>query len=210
MKCYGRFKSTSRDCAGCGIRQYCADAADPQVLAEQGFISFEHADFSAGLAVPALQDKCDGGGSDAERPRYSRRDMLELISFMVCLDAQTLQMLDAKLNNPSVTFAEMADSIGVSRQAVHKYIKKRCEESPELAPLLRNKQNKIKQGGTTNFMEAVCRIKQQTFKKRSERPNVNSNCSGILTSLTRNLDLSRMSICKGGVNYVPDSVTATS
>ncbi|MDD3118219.1 MAG: hypothetical protein PHQ27_03490 [Victivallales bacterium] len=135
-----------------------------------------------------------------EKPVYSRHDMLEAIAFLVCLDAQTLSFLDEKINNPAVSFSEMARSRRISRQAVHKFILKRCREVPELAPLLHNRQNRTKQGGTNNFMEAVCQIKQQTFRKKSAKPNTNSKSSGTLTSLMQNLDLSRMSICKGGRN----------
>ena len=55
---------------------------------------------------------------------YSRNDLLEVIAFLLALDTQTLDMLDSKIGNPGISFSEIARHRGVSRQAVHKFIKK--------------------------------------------------------------------------------------
>jgi len=199
MKCYGNYKKRSKNCSECKLSSYCAEAADPDLLCSSQ-TSYENIDYAEEYAdQPEVETK----SVKPEVMCYSHKDMLELISFMVCMDTQTLQFLDKKLHDPTVSFSDMARDMEISRQAVHKFVKKRCEEIPELEPLLRNRQNKLKQGGTCNFMEAVCQIKQ-TFRKKSEKQNINLGSSGTLKFLTRNLDLSRMSIYKGAENCARD------
>ncbi|MBN2640519.1 MAG: hypothetical protein JXR78_02580 [Victivallales bacterium] len=201
MKCYGNYKSKSKRCSVCELKKFCEESLDPELL-DSRMTTFENIEYAEEYACEQAPPS-DEARNKTELMCYSRLDMLEMISFMVCMDSQTLHMLDQKLNNPSVNFSDMARNMKISRQAVHKFIKKRCEEIPELEPLLRNRQNKLKQGGTTNFMEAVCQIRQTSGKKLEKR-NTNSNCSGILKSLTRNLDLSRMSIYRGARSCVID------
>lgn len=197
MNCYGNYSRKKKDCKTCKLASYCCDAGDPGEDLQGKTVSYDviedHENFAVSAIPVAVAEK-------AEPRRYTRKDMLEAIAFMVCLDAQTLEFLDLKINDPSLSFSDIARGRNISRQAVHKFILKRCREIPELEPLLHNRQNRMKQGGTNNFMEAVCQIRQQTSRKKSAKPNVNSNSSGILTSLTRSLDLSRMSICKGARN----------
>ena len=195
MICYGRYNRKKKECGACQYAEYCREAGDPAADLQGKIVSYE--------AMAAIEEKVLPHVTEEEKrekPVYTRQDMLEAIAFLVCLDAQTLEFLDQKINDPAISFSEMARSRTVSRQAVHKFILKRCREVPELEPLLHNRQNRMKQGGTNNFMEAVCQIRQQTFRKKSAKPNTNSKFSGTLTSLMRNLDLSRMSICKGDRN----------
>ncbi len=199
MKCYGNYNKRSKKCTKCEMSKYCAEAADPELLSNSQ-TSYEKIDYAEEFAD---QPNTGNQSIKPEVMYYSHKDMLELISFMVCMDSQTLQILDKKLNDPTVSFSDMARDMKVSRQAVHKYVKKRCEEIPELEPLLRNRQNKLKQGGTRNFMETVCQIKQ-TFRKKSEKQNTNLDSSGTLKFLTQSLDLSRMSIYRGVGNCVND------
>ena len=200
--CYGNYSTRRTRCHDCELAMYCRDAGDPAPDLQGRIIEYDTIEYAEEYAVPA--EPLPGAIKKSERAMYTRSDLLEAISFLVCLDAKTLEFLDAKINDPSVSFADLAKSRRISRQAVHKFISKRCREVPELEPFLHNRQNRNRQGGTNNFMEAVCQIKQQTFKKRSEKQNENSRFSGTLMSLTRNLDLSRMSICKGDRSCVPD------
>jgi len=76
--------------------------------------------------------------ASAERDRrYSRADLLEVVAFMVSMDRRTLDILALKLQRPDLRFNDIAKLKGISRQAVHKMVKKRIlAELPELAPLV--------------------------------------------------------------------------
>jgi len=126
---------------------------------------------------------------------YSRNDLLEVIGFLLALDTQTLDMLDSKIGNPGISFSEIARKRGVSRQAVHKFIKKKCAQIPELSIILQN--NSQKRKISKKFMEEVCRIKKQTSEKRLKKQKVNLRSSKKLICWNPSLDLSKMSIFKG-------------
>ncbi len=136
-----------------------------------------------------------------DEKEYSRIDLLEVISFVVSMDLKALEVLDEKIRDPEVKFSDLARKRRVSRQAVHKHVLKKCRAIPELEAILRNRRNKIDNNKKTTFMEEVCQIRRRMLKKRSQQQKENSKCSGKLTSLMRNLDLSRMSICKEGMSW---------
>jgi predicted DNA-binding protein YlxM (UPF0122 family) len=133
-----------------------------------------------------------------DKPEYTRADMMEVIGFILKLDFKTLDVLSEKIAQPDINFAEIARTRNISRQAIHKFIKKKCEEVPELESLLRNRKKNIKQK-KQNFMEAVCLIKQQMSREKLKRQKRGLRCSRRLISLNQNLDLSGMSIFKGSI-----------
>jgi predicted DNA-binding protein YlxM (UPF0122 family) len=85
-----------------------------------------------------------GAELDVNFPEYTRQEMLEVIVLMMSLDFQTLEMLEQKINNPDVTFAEMGKRKRISRQAVHKFITKKCLEVPELEEIFKNRRRNVK------------------------------------------------------------------
>jgi len=205
IACYGDYHGHYDKCRKCGYAKYCQEAThDDAAIANDRANAVDLAGMegleerSMVLAVPAPRP------ARRRQPEFTRDDLLEVISFMVCMDADTLAVLDAKINDPSVSFAELARQRKVSRQAMHKLIVRKCEEVPELASILHNRQNKLRQGGTNSFMEAVWEIRQQTSGRKLKKPNDGSKSSGTLMSLTRNLDLSRLSIFSGVRNYISD------
>jgi predicted DNA-binding protein YlxM (UPF0122 family) len=134
----------------------------------------------------------------SEKPQYTRADMMEVIGFILKLDFKTLDVLSEKIAQPDINFAEIARTRNVSRQAIHKFIKKKCEDVPELEPLLRNRK-KINKQNKQNFMEAVCQIRRQMLKEKLKRQKKGLKCSRRLISLNQNFDLSKMNIFKGSV-----------
>ncbi len=196
MECYGSLFNKRKDCRECKLREWCENASDPPLLSHQmlDWDSVSELTTPSNMTVvhpvesPPVADIMD-------RRLYSRNDLLEVIGFLLALDTQTLDMLDSKIGNSGISFSEMARRRGVSRQAVHKFIKKKCAQIPELSIILQNNSQKRKL--TRNFMEEVCRIKKQTFGKRLKRQRVNSRSSRKLICWNRNLDLSKMSIFKG-------------
>jgi len=202
IPCYGNFSAEQEKCRNCNYAAYCrgAVAAEQQGGWPSRTVDFAVVEFSEAVVEAAAPVR---KMPDSER-RFTRDDLLEVISFMVCMDRETLKMLDATLADPTISFAELAGQRKVSRQAVQQYIRRKCEEVPELASALHIRQNKLRQGGTNSFMEAVWQIRRQMSERRSKERKSGSKCSGTLTSLMRNLDLSRLSIYSGGRNCASD------
>jgi len=202
IECYGSFHARRESCRQCVYAEYCRTATedDAAAISPSGMVDFAAVEFSEEVVLAAASSV----QPSVRRPEFTREDLLEVISFMVCMDSDTLGILDAKINDPTISFATMARQRNISRQAIHQLILKKCQEMPELAPVIHNRQNKLRQGGTNSFMEAVWEIRQQTSGRKSKKPNGGSKFSGTLTSLTRNLDLSRLSIYSGGRNYISD------
>ena len=107
------------------------------------------------------------------------------------MDEKTLEILAEKIQSPEISLADIGRKKNLTRQAIHKYIKNRCKEIPELAAVF-NRQNEK----TTTFMEAVCQIRQKSSERNSKKPELNSSSFRSLTSLHLSLDLSRLSIGK--------------
>lgn len=67
----------------------------------------------------------------AERDRrYSRADLLEVITFMAALDIRSLALIADKLKDPDLNLSDLAGKRGISRQAVHKLVKQRLDGFP--------------------------------------------------------------------------------
>ena len=196
MECYGRLFNKCKDCMDCELLKWCETASDPPRLSHQ-MLDW---DLVSELAMPLnmpLEHPSEALPSDnsVDEQLYSRNDLLEVIGFLLALDTQTLDMLDNKIGNPGISFSEIARQRGVSRQAVHKFIKKKCAQIPELSIILQNNSQKRKL--TKNFMEEVCRIRKQMSEKRLKKQRADSKFSKKLTCWNRSLDLSGMSIFKG-------------
>jgi predicted DNA-binding protein YlxM (UPF0122 family) len=181
--------------------------------------SFEKVEYSeeiAEIATEGVASIPEAIDQPAEKKIYTKADLLEVISFLVCLDQTTLSILNAKFGNPDVQFSEIAREQGVSRQAIHKLVLSRCEEIPELEPLLRNRKRMMEcehlrikaeadkaesnfiplqtKPKAVSFKEAVCQIRKKMSEERLKKLSNVSESSKRLTSLTQRLDLSRLSI----------------
>jgi len=137
-ECYGQDKKWKR-CRFCACRKWCRKAGDPTLLHQEMRTMTD----SHGICDQMVYEQkmpCDE--LDENVPEYTRQEMLEVIVLMMSLDLQTLEMLEQKINDPDVSFAKMGKKKKVSRQAVHKFITKKCLESPELEAILRNRKRK--------------------------------------------------------------------
>ncbi len=191
MECYGRLFNKCEDCGNCQLRKWCESASDPPRLSHQ-MLDW---DLVSELTVPLNMTVVNPSDNSMDEQLYSRNDLLEVIGFLLALDTQTLDMLDNKIGDPGISFSEIARRRGVSRQAVHKFIKKKCAQIPELSVILQNNSQKRKL--TKNFMEEVCRIRKQMSEKRLKKQKADSKFSKKLICWNRSLDLSEMSIFKG-------------
>lgn len=198
MKCYGKSFGRGGECVSCEYATWCKDAT---LLDRKNSrdIEFDAGSGNSALSVEPVYPRCND--NNMEKKEYSRYDLLEVISFVVSMDAKALEVLDEKLRDPEIKFSDLARKRRVSRQAVHKHVLKKCQAIPELEVILRNRRNRIDTNKKSTFMEEVCRIRRKMLKQRSQQQKENSKCSGRLTSLMRNLDLSRMSICKEGMIF---------
>ncbi len=200
MECYGKLFQKKEECAKCKLGKWCATAGDPELLVDK---MMNLSGFSPILEDDLPQQPPETTPEKKDSRTYSQEDLYEVIAFFLALDWQTIEMLEQKLNHPEIKFTEMSRERKITKQAVHKFIKSRCEMFPELEPFLRNRKNRINNNSTKNnetFMEAVCRIKKTTYETQSKRPEPVSPSWKSLNCLTRNLDLSRLSIHKGAVS----------
>lgn len=136
MNCYGKYYGKRSQCSDCASRRHCSAAMDQPLLNPEG---------TPDWMLEKVLSRCPSSTNrfaKAERDRrYSRADLLEVIAFMVSMDRSTLEMIAVKLDKPDLKFADIARAKGVSRQAVHKMVKKRIlAELPELAPLVDSRQ----------------------------------------------------------------------
>ncbi len=141
MECYGRKHSQLPECRHCRLKRYCAGAADPPLLADRAL-------------PPAVNEKLLSSRQPSHRNRlqqqerdrrYSRADLLEVIGFMASLDATSIQLIDQKLQEPSLNLSSLAGLRGVSRQAMHKLVKRRLTAIPELEAIITYRRHKRQQ-----------------------------------------------------------------
>ncbi len=184
MHCYSHYNICKEECKNCELRDYCKESTEenPSLLSSRARkIPIE--EIPKPLPIPAKHTE--------KEKIYSRRDMLELITFIVAMDEKTLEILAEKIKVPEISLADIGRKKNLTRQAIHKYIKNRCKEIPELAAVF-NRQNEK----TTTFMEAVCQIRQKSSERSSKKQELSFSSCRNLTSLHQNLDLSRLSIGK--------------
>ena len=53
-------------------------------------------------------------------------------------------VLEEKINNPDISLAKIAKKRKITRQAVHKYLKAKCESIPEIAAIMFNRRHRKK------------------------------------------------------------------
>ncbi len=204
--CYGLYFSKLPECLTCSYKRHCGKAGDPLPLSTSPLpeelnerILTKHRRSTDNRYERAEQD-C----------RYSRADLLEVITFMAALDIRSLELITRKLADPDLNLSELAERRGVSRQAMHKMVRQRLERIPELAAVLtyrKHKNNSLPQ--PTTFMEEVCRIRRQTQENRSKKPKLASSCLRKLRSLKPSLLSSPMNILKGAVIWRNDLTQST-
>ena len=184
MHCYSQYHVNKEECRSCELLAYCKDSTEsmPSLISNRAKkIPTDE------IAKPLpLQP-----GDRNSKKLYTHYEMLELIAFLVAMDEKTLSILSEKIQNPAISLADIGRKKNITRQAIHKLVKKRCEQIPELASVFNRKNEKI-----PTFMEAVCQIKQKSSALNSKEPVNNFNCFRSLTNLSQSLDLSRLSIGK--------------
>ncbi len=138
-ECYGKEYNQWKRCRYCASRRWCRKAGDPELLQQDMRAITDSHNIRT---QTAYEDKLPGDDLDVNVPEYSRQEMLEVIVLMMSLDFQTLEMLEQKINNPDISFAQMGKKKKITRQAVHKFITKKCLQVPELEEILRNRRRK--------------------------------------------------------------------
>ncbi len=139
IECYGKEYNKWVRCKYCASRRWCRKAGDPELLLQ----NMRSITDSYNIRTQtAYEDKMPFDELDVNVPEYTRQEMLEVIVLMMSLDFQTLEMLEQKINSPDISFAQMGKKKKVSRQAVHKFIVKKCLQVPELEEIFRNRRRK--------------------------------------------------------------------
>ena len=195
MKCYGRYYNRLKECRKCRSGKFCGEAADVPLLPRERSAQADSVDdLTDNSPLPSEMDTATF--RKTEERRYSRQELLEVIGFMVRLDLSTLEFLDEKIAHPEFGYADLARKRNISRQAVHKFIRQRCQKIPELESVLLK--NSLKKNHPTTFMEEVCKIRKRVCVKPSPKPKADLNSLRRLTCSIRSLDLSGMSMFSGG------------
>ena len=195
MECYGKFYKRRDECPKCKLKRYCATAGDPPLYARR---SPPEAVVEK-LAESHLQQIAERSRSvSAEKPRYTRSDLLEVIGFMAALDHRALSLIEDKLQEPSLPLSELAAKRKVSRQAMHSLVIRRLSKIPELESIITFYKHRNNIDKTKTFMEVVCQIKSQVRSKQSKQPKPDCKSLKSWSCLNRNTLLSPTSIFKGG------------
>ena len=184
MHCYSQYHHNKEECRNCELKDYCKDSTEsmPSMISNRARrIPVDN--LPKPLPIPPKNNR--------KEKLYSQYDMLEMITFIVAMDEKTLAILAEKIKSPDISLADIGRKKNLTRQAIHKFIKKRCLEIPELAAFFNRRNEK-----TSTFMEAVCQIKQKSSATNSKKPEPDFNYFRSLTSLHQSLDLSRLSIGK--------------
>ena len=203
MECYGKRYNKLIECRTCKWKRHCRTAADPPLMTMSSPPEKQNEQILSRIRLPS-ENRMRKAEQDR---RYSRADLLEVITFMAALDIRSLALVTQKLECPELNLSELAETRGVSRQALHKMVTRRLQQIPELAAVLTYRKHKNKQTNcrqTTTFMEEVCRIRRQTQENRSKKPKLASNCLRRLRSSKPSLLSSPMSILKGAAIWNKD------
>lgn len=121
MNCYGKSFNKLAECRTCRWKRLCMTAADPPLMAM-------NTPSEKATRYILAHARSDTGNRmlRAERDRrYTKADLLEVITFMAALDIRSLTLVAQKLECPELNFSELAEIRGVSRQAMHKMVEKR-------------------------------------------------------------------------------------
>lgn len=195
MRCYGNYNSGEEDCKRCSYKDYCKEAGDPVLLSDSmpSYNDGIKTLLSRSIDFEDLDESPDHGKLEC----YSRSDLLEVISFMLSLDQRTLDYLDELIKSPGITFQGLAAKRNISRQAVHKYLKKQCRKIPEISALLRIGERRRVYTPNRTFKEEVCRIRKKMSGLRLSRPKRDSLCWKRLIFSTPSSSLFNTNIFKG-------------
>ena len=192
--CYGTLYNQVPECETCKYKRHCKNAGDLPLLTDR--------DRPEAITEMLIASKLPSRANRYERAerdrRYSRADLLEVITFMAALDIRSLALIADKLKDPDLNLSDLAGKRGISRQAVHKLVKQRLERIPELAAVLTYRRHKNKTViHNPTFIEAVCRIQRETRETKLKRPKLASNFLRTWRYSKPSLLSSPMSILKG-------------
>lgn len=113
---------------------YAAHASNPDSRA--GIVSYERCSYLKDIASPAESFTEQEVVPEDERPEFTRRDLADVLAFLLRQDDYTLGLVAAALQGKALTAAELARHMGVSRQAIHRKLKATCDRCPEIRELL--------------------------------------------------------------------------
>ena len=75
--------------------------------------------------------------ADADR-RYTRDDLLDILASFCRLDITDFKLVRQKLRAPHISYSDLGQLLGMSKEAVDKRIRKICSYSEAWRPVLRN------------------------------------------------------------------------
>lgn len=114
---------------------YAAFSPNPE-SSRSGLVSYDKCSHLSEAAVqPDQYNEPDQYETDDE-PQYTRKDLAELLAFLLRVDEYTLQLAINALTGRTSTAAELAQAQGVSRQAIHQKLMRAVKCYPEIKELL--------------------------------------------------------------------------
>ena len=139
---YGRGRQDYACCKNCKIKRICKAAYIPDPPIEKRMIRLDEFEEIPAWILPETDDR----PADWDVPRYSLAEVFEVIHRLLELDLKTIDYLAEIFRYPGITFTELALKKGVSRQAVHKWLKAEVDRHPELRPVVFAASKTLKKG----------------------------------------------------------------
>ena len=137
LSCYGKYKK-DESCRRCRFRRSCCYYTDTvrqlDKLPDQ--VSFEN--LKGGLEPAASMECIPGYESEADRPRYSLYDLMDLLRYLITLDRYTLVILREMLCDAgkSCTVSDLVKRRKATRQSVYRKICRTAKKHPELERIM--------------------------------------------------------------------------
>lgn len=128
QECYGDHYGKLPECKTCKYAEYCREAGDPAIISQIQYDDSRSAPLTEKIPL-----------SEPEHT-YTADQMAELFRRLIYLDDPRLRkIIQMKLENPSVSFSEIGRHYGITKQAIHQYVKTAVEYFPELKVILQNR-----------------------------------------------------------------------
>ena len=127
QECYGDHYGKLPVCKTCKYAEYCREAGD---LPVSSHVEYDDARNSA----PSKKQLAE------PEHTYTADQMAELFRRLIYLeDPRLRKIIQLKLENPAVSYSEIAKFYGITKQAIHQYVKTAVESFPELKVILQNR-----------------------------------------------------------------------
>lgn len=134
LSCYGKKYGRLDQCRVCGYVDYCRTAKDCAPINAGNYDDFAFSESVADRHTPEPLE------IEEEPKEFTCSQVCDILRRMIELeDAKIRDILRLKLSDPDISIAAIGRKYGVSKQAIHNYMKRAIAYCPELAVVLCNR-----------------------------------------------------------------------